>query len=303
MGYILTMNNSEEGRFLVDYQFIDSPLVLGGIGVYQIGKKFCDSDTLSPPHLHMDWYELTVANAGKGVITTEGVPQVIESGDIYLSFPYEIHSVQSSSENRLTYTFFSFYFKDEKYKEAFDKLALSFGESSSRVFRNALIPPLIDILIMEIADGNEKSRLSELTLEQLALLVLKFCAPQKTPFLAEAKNGDQLVFMTMRYVSLNLLSIKDLSEIAARLGYNYSYLSKVFKEKTGNTITEYFLSAKMERAKTLLEQNSLSVSAVADTLGYASVYSFSKAFKKFFGVSPSRYKSHASPLSLDKRGK
>lgn len=239
------MNNLEDGRFLVDYQFINSPLVLGGIGFYQIGKKFCDSDTISPPHLHLHWYELTVANAGKGIITTNGVSQVIESGDIYLSFPYEIHSVQSSSENRLTYTFFSFYFKDEKYKEAFDKLALLYGENSSRVFKNSLIPSLIEILIMEIADGNEKSRLAELTLEQLALLVLKFCSPQKTPARTEAKNSDQLVFMTMRYISLNLLSIKDLSEIAERLGYNYSYLSKVFRATTRKTITDFYLSAKM----------------------------------------------------------
>lgn len=283
------MNNSEDGRFLIDYQFITSPLVLNGIGIYQIGKKLCDSDTVSPPHLHLHWFELTIANAGKGIITTNGVTEEIESGDIYLSFPYDIHTVRSSPDNRLTYSFFSFYFKDEKYKEAFDRIALEYDASSSRVFRNAVIPSLVEILIMEIADGNLQDRLSELTLEQLILLVLKSCSPQKSSRKAEVKNNNQLVFMIMRYISLNLLSITDLSEIAERLGYNYSYLSKVFKKTTGKSITNFYLSSKMERAKTLLDENTLSVTAVAEALNYNSVYSFSKAFKLFFGVSPTNY--------------
>ena len=95
----------------------------------------------------------------------------------------------------------------------------------------------------------------------------------------------------MRYISLNLLSIRNLSDISNYLNYNYSYLSKVFKASTGKSITEYYVSAKMERAKTLIYDERLPVSKVAEILNYSSVYTFSKAFKIFFGVSPSAFKS------------
>lgn len=97
--YYAVMNNSENGKYLIDYQFIETPLVINGIGLYQIGKKMCDSDTFSPPHVHLHWFELTIARSGKGIVTTNGVSDTIESGDIYLSFPYDVHSVRSSPEN------------------------------------------------------------------------------------------------------------------------------------------------------------------------------------------------------------
>ncbi len=297
------MNNSEDGKYLIDYQFITSPLVINGIGLYQIGKKICDSDTFSPPHLHLHWFELTIAHAGKGIISTNGAEELIESGDIYLSFPYDVHSVRSSPDDRLTYSFFSFYFVDEKYKSIFDNLVLSVDAQKSRVFRNSLIPQLIDLMILELSEGKDaatreksatpdksyaENRLLSLTLEQLVLLIPKFFVSSESGA-DNPKTEAQLTFMIMRYLSLNLLSVRNLSEIADYMNYNYSYLSKIFKKQTGKSITEYYLSAKMERAKTLICDERFSVSKAAETLGYTSVYSFSKAFKEFYGVSPKNF--------------
>lgn len=286
------MNGSEDGRYLIDYQFIKSPLILDGIGLYQIGKKVCDSDTFSPPHLHLHWFELTIARSGKGIITTNGVSENIESGDIYISFPYDVHSVRSSADDQLTYSFFSFYFTDEKYKSVFENLALHYDSSKSRVFRNSLITELVDLLIMEISEGKpSENRLVSLTLEQLVLLIPKFCVSSDVSYLASnPKSNEQITFSIMRYLSLNLLSIRNLSEITRYLNYNYSYLSKVFKKTTGKSLTEYYISLKMERAKTLILDENFSVSKTAEMLNYSSVYAFSKAFKEFYGVSPSAFK-------------
>lgn len=286
------MNNSEDGKYLIDYQFIVSPLILNGIGLYQIGKKVCDSDTFSPPHMHLHWFELTIARSGKGIITTNGVSENIESGDIYLSFPYDIHSVRSSADDKLTYSFFSFYFTDEKYKTIFDNLVLNFASSKSRIFRNSLIPELVDLLIMEISEGNPTAnRLVTITLEQLVLLIPKFCVSSDlSPISGNPTPSEQITFMIMRYLSLNLLTMRNLSQIADYLNYNYSYLSAVFKKTTGKSLTEYYVGLKMERAKTLICDERVSVSKTAEILNYSSVYAFSKAFKEFYGVSPSDFK-------------
>ena len=286
------MNNSEDGKYLIDYQFIESPLILGGIGLYQIGKKVCDSDTFSPPHMHLHWHELTIARSGKGIVTTNGISENIESGDIYLSFPYDMHSVRSSEDDELTYSFFSFYFTDEKYKSLFDNLVLRYDSTKSRIFRNSLIPDLVDLLIMEISEGNpSQNRLVALTLEQLILLIPKFCVSSDVfSVRSNPKSNEQLTFMIMRYLSLNLLSIRNLSQITDYFNYNYSYLSKVFKKTTGKSLTDYYLSLKMERAKTLIRDERFSVSKTAEILNYSSIYTFSKAFKEFYGVSPTEFK-------------
>ena len=94
----------------------------------------------------------------------------------------------------------------------------------------------------------------------------------------------------MRYLLLNLFRLNRLSDISEDLGYNYSYLSRIFKKTAGQSITEYFLSLKMERAKLLLREKDLSVTEIGETLNYSSVYSFSKAFKARFGISPTDYR-------------
>ena len=285
------MNGSEHGKYLIDYQFITDPFVLNGIGVYQIGKKFCDSDTVTPPHLHLKWFELTIANAGKGKISANGTEETIESGDIFLSFPNEIHAVESDPDDRMTYSFFSFYFEEKSYREAFEKIAVNYAADKSRVFRNPLIPALVDLLISEISDPDtRKSRLASITTEQIALLVARAVTQPDFAQNKRVGNDEQLTFFVMRYLLLNLFRLNRLSDISEDLGYNYSYLSRIFKKTAGQSITEYFLSLKMERAKLLLREKDLSVTDIAETLHYSSVYSFSKAFKAKFGISPTDYR-------------
>lgn len=66
------------------------------------------------------------------------------------------------------------------------------------------------------------------------------------------------------------------------------YLDKKFKKEFGVSLIEYRNIKRMELANQLLQNNS--VTQTAEKLGYQSVYSFSRAYKNFFGFSPSQYK-------------
>jgi AraC-like DNA-binding protein len=79
--------------------------------------------------------------------------------------------------------------------------------------------------------------------------------------------------------------------LAARLHYEYTYLSSLFSEVEGTTIEKFFIAQKIERAKELLVYNELSLSEIADKLGYSSVAHLSSQFKKTTGLTPSYYKS------------
>jgi transcriptional regulator GlxA family with amidase domain len=80
-------------------------------------------------------------------------------------------------------------------------------------------------------------------------------------------------------------------ELAAMTGTSARYLNILFKAHTGYSIKTYLARVRVERACQLLAESTMNVSQIAETLGYADIYFFSKQFKQFKGESPSRYRS------------
>ena len=79
--------------------------------------------------------------------------------------------------------------------------------------------------------------------------------------------------------------------LTKKLNYDYNYLSNLFSEVEGTTIEKYLIAQKTEKVKELLKYDELTLSQIADQLGYSSVAYLSNQFKKQTGLSPSFYKS------------
>ncbi len=79
--------------------------------------------------------------------------------------------------------------------------------------------------------------------------------------------------------------------ISKKLRHDYHYLSNLFSEVEGTTIEKYFIAQKIEKTKELLKYNELSLSEIAERLGYSSVAYLSNQFKKQTGLTPTFYKS------------
>lgn len=78
--------------------------------------------------------------------------------------------------------------------------------------------------------------------------------------------------------------------LAAKLNYDYHYLSNLFSEVKGTTIEHYIISHKIERAKELIIYNELNLTEIAYKLHYSSVAHLSNQFKKVTGLTPSFFK-------------
>ena len=91
----------------------------------------------------------------------------------------------------------------------------------------------------------------------------------------------------MYYIDTHLYTMQSLAEIADAMNYNYSYLSALFRQHSSTTLLEYYRNRRLEAAKLLLAEGKLSVGAIADLLRYSSVYTFSRAYKEKYGISPS----------------
>ncbi|MBQ7040109.1 MAG: AraC family transcriptional regulator [Clostridia bacterium] len=78
-------------------------------------------------------------------------------------------------------------------------------------------------------------------------------------------------------------------KIAARLNIDRTYFSTLFKSKIGLSPKQYLTRHRMHTAAALFKNNKLSVATVSSYVGYPDPFTFSKSFKRFFGVSPTQY--------------
>lgn len=80
-----------------------------------------------------------------------------------------------------------------------------------------------------------------------------------------------------------------LAEIAASMFLTPNYLSTVFKQESGITITEALARIRINHAIRLLVENKMPLAAVAEAVGYNSLDRFSRVFRRFTGVAPRHY--------------
>ncbi len=98
----------------------------------------------------------------------------------------------------------------------------------------------------------------------------------------------------VNYIRQNInknISVKELSEY---MGYSESYFSTSFKKHYGYSPNRYVNILKVEHAKELIMYSSLSITAIAEELGFESVHYFSKVFKQITGLSPLNYVDRSS---------
>lgn len=132
---------------------------------------------------------------------------------------------------------------------------------------------------------------SELQLEQLnrslKLLGFEIIDDKKIKLIEKIKNAIvKLVHHSDPDLKTNLSTY-----ITSQIHQDYNYLSNLFSEVEGTTIEKYFISHKIEKVKELLVYNELTLSEIAEMLGYSSVAYLSNQFKKVTGLTPSFFKS------------
>lgn len=89
--------------------------------------------------------------------------------------------------------------------------------------------------------------------------------------------------------------------LSDQLHYDYNYLSSLFSDVEGLTVEKYYIRQKIEKAKELLVYDEMSLSQIADFLGYSSVAHLSNQFKQVTGFTPSQFKNaRARRNPLDK---
>ncbi|KQY84117.1 ABC fe(3+) transporter permease [Paenibacillus sp. Root52] len=101
---------------------------------------------------------------------------------------------------------------------------------------------------------------------------------------------SDMVDAVATYISGHYRQNLELKELAALAGCSVRQLQRRFKQEKELGPMEYVIQLRMESASRMLRHTDVSIGEIADKMGYRDMYYFSRAFKKYFGVPPQRYR-------------
>ena len=152
---------------------------------------------------------------------------------------------------------------------------------------NMVLRPLsVNLGEVEIEGDLSKDQLAQLN-TALQSLGFELIDDKKSKTIEKIKNA----IVTLVHHTDHLLKTNLSSFITAQIHQDYNYLSNLFSEVEGTTIEKYFIAQRIEKVKELIVYDQLTLSEIADQLGYSSVAYLSNQFKKITGFTPSYFKS------------
>lgn len=99
---------------------------------------------------------------------------------------------------------------------------------------------------------------------------------------------DRRIELVTTYIRSHPEARMTLEAAAARSGLAPTYFSRLFSHEVGMSLRAFLLQVRLERARTLLEETTMSVGEIAAALGYSDVFLLSRQFKQHYGYAPSQ---------------
>ena len=102
------------------------------------------------------------------------------------------------------------------------------------------------------------------------------------------KTDKEKLVALYEYITDNYLEPLTLSGLAKKFTLNEFKVKKGFKQLYQQSVFNYILSMRLQKAKALLLDGSMTVSEVSDIIGYSSVHNFSNSFFKMYNYRPNQ---------------
>ena len=251
------------------------------------------------PHLHRE-LELVLMTEGSSVAIADSVRLQIEPGDVFLTFPNQIHYYETKGHEG----YLLFIIKPDLMPEMMDLFHT--GTPSSPVIRGAGNDPKIRVLFEQLSEACKRSERQADgkdytdTLRRGYLLALfSELLPRMT--VAKLNLGDSSALRSIvSFCAQNFSENLSLSMLEEKLHLNKYYISHLFSERLGLRFNYYVNSLRISEACRLLLNSDYSITEVSEHVGFNTLRTFNRAFMKQLGVSPTDYrKANYAAKNLD----
>ncbi len=292
------------------YQSAALPAVIEIDQLYTVHYFEYMNDFSFPGETH-DFWEFLCVDKGEVIVSAGEKMLTLTKDEIIFHQPNEFHTVRSNGKiapNLVVSSFCS----SSPAMDFFRNRQLTIGEKERgllalilRESLNYFSTPLDDhyTKMLEVSEEAPfgSGQMIRLLLEQflIGLIRLHSHAPsaKKPPVSLKQKSDANVYEHITTYLEDQLSRQLSIEQICHDNLIGRSQLQKLFRERNGCGIIDYFSRMKIDAAKQLIRNQSLNFTQIADELGYTSVHYFSRQFKKVTGMTPSEYSSSIKKLS------
>ena len=243
-------------------------------------------------HRH-NFYEIVYIKKGSGLHQINDVFYTMLMGDIYIMSPNDIHSATLDKSLSIVNILFQ---------------PTLFNEKDWSYLKD--LPGLNVLKNSEKKDCLHKLALSPCHSETIRSLYIKIyleCKQKDPGWEVSARNGcaEILINMSRAWITYGSKSLQTyltqgpisralqiiyenwdkeikVNELAEKVFLSKNYFGELFQNEVGMTVQQYINKLKIDHARLLLEDSSLSISDIADTIGYHDNNYFSRVFKKIY---------------------
>ncbi|MBD2861438.1 AraC family transcriptional regulator [Paenibacillus oceani] len=290
-------------RFQFDCLHLPEPMRYGPLLLQQIGDLSCDANFVLSNHQQV-CYEISYVVSGKGWFATDDHRFDLEQGDIYIGNPGEYHQGGSDPDEPFRYLYLGFHFNPALPADhPFLDIKKRMDNKATPRCRDRLDirTPFVNVLKEMCGTNRFSESMIQMYLEQILILTYRnFFSDWDAKYPGEGGENaaKRAVYAAIHYIDDRLLQIEDLKEISDAFGYSLSYLSHLFSRETGDCLRDYVVKKKWRKAVELMKTGEYSITEIAAIMRYDSIHTFSRAFRKAFGYSPTQYiREHLKPPS------
>lgn len=252
---------------------------------------YINTDDYPVFHSHEDYWEFTILESGTLENNLYDYSDIIRPGTLFFASPKDVHCLTKVSNKDLIKEI-NITIKSE----VMDSLLKFFPKNIiESLYTKKKSFPLPGELLKDIEQSIYRYNL--LTMEQyeagntillsIVLRLLGFIINKH----AENANSESVFLKNL----FSLISTPDfltysVADLCKKLNYSRVQLNRIFKKELNTTPHNYLIDQKFIYAKNLLLQSDLTITSIAQKIGYANLAQFNITFKKKFSVTPGQYR-------------
>lgn len=255
----------------------------GELWPIRAGRNIAKPNYRIGPRL-ITYYSVHFVLEGEGMFSQNETKIRIQQGDLFCLLPNQTHYYSSDPHKLLKMFWLAF---DGKQSAA---LLKHFGITNYSPHVSGLINEDI-ITILDELSSHFKRFAEDDELNGLSIIYKLF---HHLTVQSKRKNltittPTSWVQKCKEYMDIHFAENISVNDVAKYVGIHRSHFTTSFVNEVGVTPIKYLLSLKMNRALQLISEGTHTITEIALSLGYSDLYSFSRAFKNYFNVSPTQY--------------
>jgi len=269
----------EKNNF-VRYYILDNDILCPCICAYE--KSPANKRQVGPWKLQRHVIHFVLSGEGSFSYNDEKV--TVRKGDIFAIVPNKTVAYMQNPDNPWTSIWFEF--TGTECSRLFKSVGLDENKLVMRVKNFSKFEKLFLDLIQNSANKNDEkgflvvSKIYEIFGELV----------EDLPSVQEKDTDNDLIKAITEYIGTNYSYDISPGSIAKQFFISPQYLARIFAKHISTTPSSYIMSVRLNHAAQMLINSNLSISMIAESVGFTNPYYFSSVFKKQYLFSPKRYR-------------